>query len=332
MNSPDGHGATAPDALAFFIDLEPPAGDFRSDVLEGLAKPQKTISPKHFYDERGSQLFDEITRAPEYYVTKTERGILERAAPGTAKIVGPNAAVLELGSGSSVKIRTLLDALDKPALYAALDISRDHLLASAAGLSADYPDVKVGAICADFTQPLELPEDLFAGAGRRLVFFPGSTIGNFDPDAAENVLRTARGLLRRGDFMLIGFDLKKRAEILERAYDDAGGVTAAFNRNLLTRINAELGGTIDVDAFEHRAVYNADKGRVEMHLVATSDTEFEVAGRRFAMKRGETIHTENSHKFEGGEFDALAARAAFAPVESWTDADGLFCVRLYEAA
>lgn len=320
------------DALDFFIDYEPPASDFRADALAGLAQPQKTIPPKYFYDERGSQLFEDICEASEYYVTNAELEVLEARADAIARRAGPRAAVIELGAGAAVKIRTLLDHLEDPALYLPIDISGDHLIAAANDLASDHPDLRVGAVHADFTQELHLPETLYADSEKRIVFFPGSTIGNFEPNAALQLLKTARGLIRPGDLLVIGVDLKKDRAILEAAYDDAGGVTAAFNKNLLNRINAELDGDIGVDAFRHCARWNAEKGRVEMHLVAKRDLAFTVAGRRFTMEAGETIHTENSHKFTVDEFAAIARQAGFAQRDAWTDAAERFSVQVFEAA
>ncbi len=319
-----------PPELSFFRDFHPGAADMRADVLEGLSRPQKGIPPKYFYDQRGSALFDRICELDEYYVTRSELSILRRIGPELAAHVGPEANVLEFGSGSSVKIRTVLDALERPYLYVGVDISREHLLAACRDLARDYPDLTVGAICADFTEPFQIPEREF-GERWRIGFFPGSTIGNFEPEAAKNVLRAMRAELRPDDSLLIGVDLQKDAARLEAAYDDAEGVTAAFNLNVLTHINRELDGDIPEDAFEHLARYNPDLGRVEMHLRALRDIEFTVAGQRFAMKAGETIHTENSHKYTREGFDALAAEAGFRPLEYWTDAEGLFSVRLMRA-
>lgn len=311
--------ALAPDdPLDFFVDLHPPMADFRSDVVTGLGARPRTIPPKYFYDADGSALFDAITGVPEYYVTRTELSILERIAPDIAGRAGPGAVVIEPGSGSSVKISTLLRALDRPAAYIGSDISKEHLVAACRDLAADHPALFVGAICADFTAPIDLDE-LDIPAGRRLVFFPGSTIGNFEPEDAVGVLRNIRGWLRPGDALLLGADRIKDPAILTAAYDDAEGVTAAFNINLLKRINRELGGDIDTAAFRHRAIWNADKSRIEMHLEARRDTGFTVAGKRFEMREGETIHTENSHKFSVESFTKLAERAGLRVGTTWSD-------------
>jgi dimethylhistidine N-methyltransferase len=318
-------------ALSFFKDMHPPTSRFREDVIEGLGKPQKTIPPKHFYDARGSALFDDITGTQDYYVTRTELGILDTIAPEIAAKAGAGAVVIEPGSGSSVKIDKLLTALDSPAGYIGLDISKEHLKAACEDLAARFDGLSVGAICADFTQPVPL-DDLPVPDGKRLVFFPGSTIGNFEPDAAKALLETIRGWLRPGDALLIGADRVKSAEVLQNAYDDSQGVTAAFNLNLLTRINRELDGDIDVGAFEHQAIWNPDLARVEMHLVAKRDIEFTVSGQRFSMKAGESIHTENSHKFTVDRFAALAASAGLDVRQHWSDTRGYFTLYWLERA
>ena len=317
--------------LSFFEDLHPPKSRFLDDVLSGLAKPQKSIPPKHFYDARGSALFDDITGTDDYYVTRTELGILDSIAGEIAAQAGPGAVVIEPGSGSSVKIDKLLTALEEPAGYLGLDISRDHLIAACEDLSSRFEDLWVGAICADFTQPVPL-NDYPVPDGRRLVFFPGSTIGNFEPADARALLETLRDWLRPGDAILIGADRVKSAEVLENAYDDTQGVTAAFNLNLLARINRELDGDIDVDAFSHKAVWNGELARVEMHLVAERDLDFSISGRAFSMHKGETIHTENSHKFTIDRFGALADAAGLAVKSHWSDDRGYFTLYWLERA
>ncbi|MEE2565646.1 L-histidine N(alpha)-methyltransferase [Hyphobacterium marinum] len=317
------------DQLAFFSDLHPPSSDFRRDVLEGLAATPKTIPPKYFYDRRGSALFDDITDTPEYYVMRTELALLDRISDEIAKRAGPGAVVIEPGSGSSTKIDKLLGSLDDPAAYVGLDISKDHLLAACEDLSRRWPSLKIGAICADFTRHVDL-HDMPIPEGRRLVFFPGSTIGNFEPDEARELLKGIRDWLRPEDGFLIGVDRVKPRGVLEAAYDDAGGVTADFNLNLLTRINRELDGTIDTAAFEHRSIWNDAKSRIEMHLVATRDMDFTVSEQAFTMTKGETIHTENSHKFTVASFQALARSAGLEPVADWSDDDSYFTLHWLE--
>lgn len=316
-------------ALDFFDDQHPPAGDFLRDVLTGLAATPKSIPPVYFYDATGSALFDEITDLPEYYVTRTELALLDRIGPELARRAGPGAVVIEPGSGSSVKIRKLLDALDQPAGYVGLDISGDHLIAACAELTRDYPGLHVGAICADFTAGLSL-DHLPLPQGRRILFFPGSTIGNFEPDAARDVLAGFRRGMREGDAILIGADRVKSPQKLEAAYDDAKGVTAAFNLNLVVRINSELDGTLNPDLLQHVSVWNADRSRIEMHLEALEAQRFQVAGQEFALAKGERIHTENSHKFTAESFQALARSAGFQVLKSWSDPAELFSLHWVE--
>jgi dimethylhistidine N-methyltransferase len=312
--------------LHFFADYEPPKDDFMSDVIAGLSQEHKAISPKYFYDQKGSALFDEICRTPEYYITRTELELLDRILPEVAKLAGPEATVIEWGSGSSWKIRKVLDALERPAEYIAIDISRDHLIAAAAAIAKDYSDVKVGAICADFLAHIELPAKALVGTGRRLGFLPGSTIGNFEPEVAAKILRRAAELLGPGGALLIGTDLQKDDETLLAAYNDSGGVTAAFNLNLLDRMKTELGAEIDVSAFAHEAIYCKTNHRIEMHLRAVRPTTIKVGGHSFSFEAGETIHTENSHKFTIEGFQAIAREAGFVPGEAWTDGADLFAL------
>ena len=316
-------------ALDFFDDQHPPAGDFLRDVLTGLAATPKSIPPVYFYDAAGSALFDQITDLPEYYVTRTELALLDRIGPELARRAGPGAVVIEPGSGSSVKIRKLLSALDQPAGYVGLDISGEHLMASCDELARDYPGLHIGAICADFTTGLSL-DHLPLPEGLRILFFPGSTIGNFEPEAAREVLAGFRKGMREDDAILIGVDRVKSAQTLEAAYDDAQGVTAAFNMNLIARINAELDGTLDPALLKHISVWNAGKSRIEMHLEAREAQQFQVAGRSFELAKGERLHTENSHKFTPESFQALAGSAGFEVLESWSDPAELFSLHWLE--
>ncbi|MFP3943338.1 MAG: L-histidine N(alpha)-methyltransferase [Alphaproteobacteria bacterium] len=314
--------------LDFFVDYEPPPADFLSDVLAGLAATPKYLAPKYFYDAEGSRLFDEICRTDEYYVTRTELALLDEIGPRLAEAVGPGAMVIEYGSGSAWKSRRLLDLLEAPEGYVAIDISRDHLIAATAEIAADYPRLAVGAICADFMSPIPLPEQLRGLGRRRLGFFPGSTIGNFTPEQAETFLVRVRGLLGPGGAFLVGVDLRKDTAILNRAYNDAAGHTAAFNLNLLRRMQGELGAELAPEDFGHLAFFNEEEGRIEMHLEALRDTEIRLAGERFTFVRGETIHTENSYKYTGPEFTALARRAGYETAESSADGKGLFSLHL----
>lgn len=312
----------APDAV---VAADP---SFRADVLDGLAARPRAIPARWFYDQAGSELFEAITDLPEYYPTRTETGILRRACPDVAERIGTGGAVVEFGSGSSTKTPVLLGAV-RPAAYVPIDISGDFLRQSSAVLAADFPAVEVLPLEADFTRPLTLPPQV-AGL-RKLGFFPGSTIGNLTPPAAVDLLRAMRGSLGLGASLLIGMDRVKSPDVLVPAYDDAAGVTARFNMNLLHRINRELQGTIPVDAFRHVARWNDAAARIEMHLEAVRDVAFAVDGHPFTMAAGETIHTENSHKYGERGARLLLAAGGWTPVAEWTDPDGWFALILAEA-
>ncbi len=295
----------------------------REACLAGFAATPKAMSPKFFYDRRGSELFEQICRQPEYYPTRTEELILRRAAHEIAEIAGPDASLVELGSGASRKVRLLLEAL-RPGSYLGIDISRDFLISSTHRLAADYPWLDVQAACADFSQPMALPAQSLGE--HPLAFFPGSSIGNFDPQQARALLRNLHALLPGGAGLLIGVDRVKDKAVLERAYNDAAGVTAAFNLNLLQRIRQELDSDIDPRRFEHRAFFNEDLSRIEMHLLSPQAQQVRVENERFAFAAGETLHTENSYKYTPEGFLALAATAGFSSVAFWTDPHELFGV------
>jgi L-histidine Nalpha-methyltransferase len=301
---------------------------FRADVLTGLAARPRAIPARWFYDRRGSELFEAITDLPEYYPTRTETGILDAAAPEIAAAVGPGRAVIEFGSGSSTKTPLLLAAC-RPAAYVPIDISGDFLRESAGQVAARFPDIAVTPLEADFTRPVRLPAAVVDLP--KLGFFPGSTIGNMTPEQAVDFLRATRQSLGEGAQLLIGMDRVKPRELLIPAYDDAAGVTAAFNLNLLARINRELGGTIPLDAFAHEARWNDEAARIEMHLVARSDVSFVVEGRGFAMAAGESIHTENSHKYGPRDARLLLAAGGWTAVREWTDPRDWFALILAEA-
>ena len=296
--------------------------EFLQAVLRGLSRPHKSIPCKYLYDERGSQLFEEICELPEYYPTRTEVALLRAHRDEIAGLIGGDGTLVELGSGASVKVRILLDAAGAPSTYVPVDISREHLLHASALLAADYPDLTVLPVCADYTTPFELP-DL---PGRRSGFFPGSTIGNFPPAEAAAFLARTAALLGPGSGLLLGVDLQKDEGVLLPAYDDASGVTAAFNLNLLARINRELEGTFDLAAFSHEVRYETGAGRVEMHLRSRKDQTAEVAGVPFRFAAGETIHTEDSHKYTIEGFHGLARDAGWSPVKVWSDRDQLFSI------
>ena len=295
---------------------------FLSDVLEGLSRPDKSLPCKYFYDAEGSALFDAICTLDEYYPTRTETALLHARAEEIAGLAGRGATLVELGSGSSVKVRILLDALDAPAMYVPVDISRDHLIAAAARLAGDYPAVTVVPVAADYVRGFALPRGV--APERTMAFFPGSTIGNFRPAEAMTFLNGLGRRLGSGARLLIGVDLRKDPAVLEAAYDDARGVTAAFNMNLLARINRELDGTFDLERFAHVARYDTVRGRIEMHLRSLDDQTVRIAGHPIRFARGETIHTENSYKYSVPGFRRLAARAGWRTERSWTDERSLF--------
>jgi dimethylhistidine N-methyltransferase len=313
-----------------FHDLAPGEESFRDAVLAGLSREQKAIPCKFFYDARGSQLFEQICRLPEYYPTRTEIRILERNGHAIAERMGRNCRVIEFGSGASHKARILLEALDEPAAYVPVDISREHLRMAAAGIAGDFPALSVVAVCADYTRPFTLPP-IPGPAGKRVGFFPGSTIGNFEPEAAAGFLANYARILGPGGEMLIGVDLKKDPAVLDAAYNDRSGVTAAFNLNLLERINRELGGDLDIDGFEHLAFYSESEGRIEIYIRSRAAQEARIAGRSFRFARNELIHTEYSYKYAIPEFRDMAARAGFSPLAVWTDPAQLFSVHYFRA-
>ena len=320
--------AAAPTAR--LIDLRPDVGNFREDVVGGLVAATKHIPPKYFYDERGSALFDRITRLPEYYPTRTEIAILEEHAEDAAALLGRRWELIELGSGSSRKVRIILDAASGAGTYVPIDISREALRAASNQIARAYPHIRVIALCADYTQPLALArQDPLA---RRVVFFPGSTIGNFEPQQAVAFMRNVRKSLRQGDLFLVGADLQKAPSILHAAYNDAAGVTARFNINLLNRMNRELGATFDPRQFEHVAFYDVRQGRIEMHLRSLLDQTVRVAGIEVSFRAKETIHTENSYKYTREGFNTMAEEAGFRARQVWTDEGKLFSVWILEPA
>ena len=309
-------------------DFEPAVADLETEFLAGLSRSPKTLPCKFFYDERGSQLFDRICELDEYYVTRTELSILRTRMDEIAGVCGSEAIVVELGSGSSLKTRLLLDHLDAPVAYMPIDISRAQLIESAEVLNREYASVQILPVCADYSQPLLLPTPSRAAA-RRVIYFPGSTIGNFTPLEAEDFLRRIASWCRPGDGLLIGVDLRKDAEVLRRAYNDSSGVTAAFNLNLLRRANEELEADFDLNLFEHHAIYDSACGRIEMRLVSQRDQQVRVAGRTFDFERGEFITTEYSYKYRLADFQALSSRAGWEPVKSWTDKNNWFSVNYF---
>ena len=321
---------TAP-LLEDLQDMEPARDDFLDSVVEGLSAPQKHLHCKFLYDEEGSHLFDAICELPEYYPTRTEVGILERHAADIANVIGPKAQIVEFGSGAGIKIRLLLSALSKPIAYMPVEISREHLLAATSSLAKDFPDLRIAPVCADYTQPFDPPALDGEKPSNIAGFFPGSTIGNFTRDEAVEFLALARRLLGPGATMIIGIDLVKDLDVLRAAYNDAPGVTADFNLNFLKRINRELGADFDLSGFAHDARWNPDLERMEMHLVSLKDQAVTLAGRHFPFRKGETIHTESSHKYRIEGFRALAREAGYEPERVWTDERDYFSVHALRA-
>jgi dimethylhistidine N-methyltransferase len=308
-----------------FHDLSPRAADFRSDVLHGLGLARKRLPPKYFYDAVGSALFDAICVLPEYYPTRVETALMQEHAADIATALGEDCALIEFGSGVSRKSRLLIAAA-RPAVYVPIDIARETLRLAAEGVRQSFPGLPVVAVCADYSVAFELPSLAQYRPRRRAIFFPGSTIGNFDPEEAIAFLANARTLAGSGGALLIGVDLVKDQAVLEAAYDDPVGVTAAFNLNVLARINRELGGDFDLRAFRHRAWYSQPQARIEMHLESCREQQVCIGPARIEFARGETIHTENSYKYSIEGFQALAARAGFEPRACWVDGHNLFSI------
>jgi dimethylhistidine N-methyltransferase len=300
--------------------------EFLHDVWKGLSGPQKSLPCKYFYDREGSRLFDAICDLPEYYLTRADTALLRAAAPDIVRLTPENAALVEFGSGSSVKTHILLDAMRRLAAYVPVDISAEHLAGVARDIAARYPRLTVAPVAADFTAEFALPPKVRSMP--LIGFFPGSTIGNFTPQEAERFLRMARCILGDGAHLIVGIDLVKDADTLVAAYDDEAGVTARFNKNVLARINRALGSDFDLTAFTHRAVWNAGDGRMEMYLVSERAQDVTVAGRRFHFAQDETIHTENSHKYVIEDFVALTARGGWSRVQDWSNASPAFAIVL----
>ena len=299
---------------------------FMREVIAGLSAEQKRIPSKYFYDEKGSQLFDEICELEEYYPTRTEMGIMTQYVDEMIECIGKDAALIEYGSGSSLKTRILLENHNALASYIPIDISKEHLHASAARLRALFPHIEIAPVHADYSSEIMLPEP-WQHTGRKVVYFPGSTIGNFTPDEAVDFLKRVRNLCSPSGGLLLGVDLKKDVNRLEAAYNDAKGVTAAFNVNVLDRINRELGANFVTQDFAHHAFYNEEAGRIEMHLRSEKDQVVAVGGERFAFDAGETIHTENSYKYTLKEIAVVGREAGLKVERVWTDEAHLFSVQ-----
>lgn len=313
------------------LDLAPTPDDLRGDVIAGLSSDPKTLPSKYFYDARGSQLFEEITRQPEYDLTTTEITLMQRAMREIRAAVGGDAHVVEFGSGSGRKTQLLLSGLASPVAYTPVEISREMLLDATQRLAYAFPDVQMLPVCADFTRPVPVPPALVPAA-RTLVFFPGSTLGNFDEAQSVDLLAAMRETMGEGGCALVGIDLVKDVADMEAAYNDAAGVTAAFTLNLLARLNRELGADFDRRRFAHRAVWSAERSRIETSLVSRCMQVVRVAGHAFVLQADEPIHVEISHKYTDGYFDALAARAGLRVAHRWNAPADRFGLRLLEAA
>lgn len=312
-----------------FHNFQPELESFREAVLEGLSHQQKRIPPKFFYNETGSILFESILEQPEYYIPNKEKEILRQYSHELAELIKPDAVLIEPGSGSCEKVQLLLEPLH-PSAYVPMDISADFLMQSAYDMSRKFPWLNIVAACLDFTQEMILPRGV--PQGRRIVFIPGSSLGNFDPLEVQLFLCGIHRLIGKGGGLLVGIDRKKDQAILNAAYNDAAGVTAAFNLNLLDRINTEIGGTFNPDNFEHYAYYNDRRSRIEMHLVSLADQQVNISGKNFHFHKGESIHTENSYKYSPEEFINLAYTGGFNHHKTWSDEDAYFSIYFFEAS
>ncbi len=309
-----------------FYDLKPKLSDFRQEVLVGLSKPQKSIPPKFFYDKQGSEIFEQICELEEYYPTRTELAIFKQHCEEIAALMGENCLIVEYGSGSSEKIRIFLDVLKNPSAYMPIDISKEHMLRASEEVARAYPKLDVLSVCGDYTQKLILPVYEKKPVKTKVIFFPGNTIGNLDYADAVELFSQAATLVGSGGGMLIGIDMKKDPQILHAAYNDAKGVTAAFNLNLLVRMNRDLSANFDLSSFSHYAFYSPQGSRIEMHLVSLKNQVVSVAKQEFDFSKGESIHTENSYKFNLEEFQELAEEGGFNLVKVWSDDNQFFSI------
>lgn len=315
------------DSRLYFYDYHPEQANFQEEVIKGMSVTPRALAPKFFYDEKGSQLFDAICETQEYYPTITEMAILEDNLEEIAKLIGDDCLLIEPGSGSSQKVRIILDEIN-PKAYMPMDISKDYLCNAAGDVASEYPWLEVHAACVDYTRPFPLPP--CHETARKVAFFPGSSIGNFDPKHAITFLKNLALILQPDGGLLIGVDLKKDTQILNAAYNDNEGMTAEFNQNLLTRISNELDAELDVKKFSHHAFYNESLSRIEMHLVSKEEHTVSINGQDFDFLKDESIHTESSYKYTIEEFQSLAKQAGFTPVKAWTDEENLFSVHYFE--
>jgi dimethylhistidine N-methyltransferase len=313
-----------------FLDLAPIQKMEQSEILAGLKTKPKQIHPKFLYDQEGSKLFDLITDSPDYYLTRKETWILNQYSHEIAELVGPGAFILELGAGSSHKTRILLQAIPDPWVYVPVDISKDFLMESARRLSQEFPNLQILPIAADYLKPFFIPRQLLRDASQRLAFFPGSTFGNFEPEEAQNFLKTVATHVGKNGLLLMGIDLVKDPTILEKAYNDSQGITAAFNLNLLNRMNREFKANFNLNSFAHKALYNRTEKRIEMYLFSLEDQLVRFGNTTLAFKQGEVIHTENSYKFERKSFEYFIDQVGFSPLQRWNDPEEMFAVYLLE--
>ncbi|MGM7701475.1 L-histidine N(alpha)-methyltransferase [Pseudalkalibacillus sp. Hm43] len=310
------------------LDFQPKLMDFKEEIVMGLRKDPKQTDPKLLYDEAGSQLFEQITVLPEYYPTRTELKIMKEYSCLISEMIGKDTSILEFGSGSHTKISLLLENLQEPAAYIPVDISKSILEESVNHLSHRFPKLMIKGICTDYTKPFQLPIEV-RKAKKRVVFFPGSTYGNFEPLVGQNFLKRTSKLLQKGDGLLIGVDTKKELPILEDAYNDSQNVTAEFNLNLLKRINREHSADFKLDTFRHHAFYNEEIGRIEMHLISTVDQKVSIDEDIFHFREGESIHTENSYKYEPEEFKKITEQCGFKREAVWLDEKGHFSIHYF---
>ena len=299
-----------------------------SEVISGLQKTPKQIAPKYFYDEKGSLLFEEITELPEYYLTRTEMGILESCSEELADIVGQDCCLIEYGSGSSKKVRLLIDAL-APSYYVPVDISKEHLKQAAEAIYRDYESLAVYPICVDYSVPFALPNEI--DGANRCGFFPGSSIGNFEREGAVDFLKSVHGEIGSGGYVILGIDTRKDPKLLESAYNDSKGITAEFNLNALRNLNGLIDSDFEAENFDHLAFYDQELGRIEMHLISNCKQTVTLSGHEFHIEMGENLHTENSYKYSGKEIDALARMSNMKCVKSWEDSEEMFAVVLLQA-
>jgi len=314
--------------MAIYRDEASHMTEFQKDVLHGLKSSPKRLSPKYFYNERGSELFEQICTLEEYYPTRTEIKILESSIEEISRHLGPDCLLFEFGSGSSTKTRILLDHLQRLSAYLPIDISGDFLLLTAARLRSSYPTLHISPIISDFSKPLPISDLILPVARHRAGFLPGSTLGNFAPEDACRFLASTADLLGQDGHLLIGLDLVKEVSVLEAAYNDARGVTSEFNLNVLHRIKTELGSDVEIESFSHKAFFNPAESRIEMHLYSRKEQSFEVAGEKIWFQKGESLHTENSYKYTPERFESLANNAGFEVVQMWTDPQKYFGVFL----